>query len=216
MSTISVRYIVDSVEAALPFYELLGFEVAMHPTLLAICLAVVMAAHAPEAEAQDRWDVAEQAIRRLPPDSFPGLPERVREEMRGLGCLVPQGSEIEHAHNVVAGRFASADQVDWAFLCSRDGVNSIHVLWGGEKRCETPIGPAEDRRFLQELVGGSIGFSRRLMPAERDRMVRLGRAFGGPPVPVVWHQGLEDYFEGKASVIRLCVEGEWITLAGID
>lgn len=31
MSTVSVRYIVDNVEAALPFYEMLGFEVAMHP-----------------------------------------------------------------------------------------------------------------------------------------------------------------------------------------
>lgn len=31
MSAVSVRYIVDSVEAALPFYERLGFEVAMHP-----------------------------------------------------------------------------------------------------------------------------------------------------------------------------------------
>lgn len=32
MATISVRYIVDDVEAAIPFYTLrLGFEVAMHP-----------------------------------------------------------------------------------------------------------------------------------------------------------------------------------------
>lgn len=31
MSTVSVRYIVDSVEAALPFYEVLGFKVLMHP-----------------------------------------------------------------------------------------------------------------------------------------------------------------------------------------
>lgn len=31
MSSISVRYIVDDVEAALPFYERLGFRVQMHP-----------------------------------------------------------------------------------------------------------------------------------------------------------------------------------------
>lgn len=31
MSGLGVRYIVDSVEAALPFYEALGFEVLMHP-----------------------------------------------------------------------------------------------------------------------------------------------------------------------------------------
>lgn len=31
MSLVSVRYIVDSVERALPFYEALGFDVLMHP-----------------------------------------------------------------------------------------------------------------------------------------------------------------------------------------
>lgn len=31
MTVVSVRYIVDSVEKALPFYEALGFEVVMHP-----------------------------------------------------------------------------------------------------------------------------------------------------------------------------------------
>jgi catechol 2,3-dioxygenase-like lactoylglutathione lyase family enzyme len=31
MSKVSVRYIVDDVEAALPFYRHLGFEVRMHP-----------------------------------------------------------------------------------------------------------------------------------------------------------------------------------------
>lgn len=31
MTVVSVRYIVDSVDKALPFYEALGFEVVMHP-----------------------------------------------------------------------------------------------------------------------------------------------------------------------------------------
>lgn len=31
MSLVSVRYIVDSVDKALPFYQALGFEVVMHP-----------------------------------------------------------------------------------------------------------------------------------------------------------------------------------------
>lgn len=175
-----------------------------------------MAAAAGEASAQDKWDVAEQEMRRLPPDSFPGLPENVREEMRRRHCTVPQGSDLEHPHNVIAGRFAAADQVDWAFLCSRDGASSIHVIWGGGERCETPLEAVGDRAFLQGLGGDSIGFSRRLMPVERDRMVRYAKAFDGPPVPEVWHQGLEDYFEGKASVVLLCVGGEWIVLAGVD
>lgn len=31
MATVSVRYIVDDVDAAIPFYEQLGFELVMHP-----------------------------------------------------------------------------------------------------------------------------------------------------------------------------------------
>jgi len=31
MSSVNVRYIVDSVDAAIPFYEALGFVVVMHP-----------------------------------------------------------------------------------------------------------------------------------------------------------------------------------------
>lgn len=31
MASVNVRYIVDDVEAAIPFYENLGFEVVMHP-----------------------------------------------------------------------------------------------------------------------------------------------------------------------------------------
>lgn len=166
--------------------------------------------------AQDAWAEAEQAIRRLPPDSFPGLPGPVRREMRRLECVVPQGSDVTHPHNVLAGRFAAPDQVDWAFLCSRGGVSSIHVLWGGPEQCPTPVAPADDRSFLQGLGEDSIGYSRRLMPVERDRMLRYAVAFDGPPVPPVWYQGLEDYFEGKASTVLLCVDGRWVTLAGMD
>lgn len=194
----------------------LNASIAGRSFRVVVWLVVKAAPHAVEARAQDPWDTAEQRIRRLPADSFPGLPEGVREAMHRLRCAVPQGSDLEHPHSVVAGRFATVDQVDWAFLCSVGGISSIYVLWGGEERCETPVSPAEDRAFLQGLGEGSIGFSRRLMTVDRDRMLSYANAFGGPPVPEVWHQGLEDYFEGKASVVLLCVDGEWITLAGID
>lgn len=187
-----------------------------HGFLFASCVLLAVAAPVHEAGAQDRWESAERAIRRLPADSFPGLPERVAEEMRRLGCLVPQGSDLEHPHNVVAGRFASVDQTDWAFLCSTDGVSSIRVLWGGSERCETPVAAAEDRLHLQGLGGDSIGFSRRLIPVGRDRMMGYAAAFGSGPVPGVWYQGIEDYFEGKASSVLLCIDGEWLELGGMD
>ena len=179
-------------------------------------VAVLIVACASQVVAQDIWDVAEQNIRRLTPDSFPGLPDYVTREMYRLGCVVPQGSDLDQPHNVLAGRFASPTQVDWAFLCSRDGTSSIQVLWGGDQRCPTPVSQIEDRSFLQGLGEDVIGFSRRLMPIERDRMIRYAAEFDGPPIPDVWHQGIEDYFEGKASTVVLCLERNWVRLAGID
>ena len=183
---------------------------------LLILVPVLIVASASEVVAQDAWDVAEQNIRRLPPDSFSGLPDHVRREMYRLGCVVPQGSDLDQPHNVVPGRFASPTQVDWAFLCSTDGASSIQVLWGGDQRCSTPVNQIADRIFLQGLGGDVIGFSRRLMPIERDRMIRYAAEFDGPPVPDVWHQGIEDYFEGKASTVLLCLDGKWVRLGGID
>lgn len=187
-----------------------------HPSGALLCTVLAMVSVAHEARAQDVWAVAEREIRRLPPDSFPGLPPRVEQEMRRLDCVVPQGSDFSHPHNVVSGRFSSSDQADWAFLCSHDGTSSIHILWGGSVQCSTPLDGAADHTYLQGLGGDSIGFSRRIMPIDRDGMIRYGRAFNGPPVPVVWHQGIEDYFEGKASRVSLCINGEWIRLSGID
>lgn len=50
----------------------------------------------------------------------------------------------------------------------------------------------------------------------RETMTSLHEFFGGPEVPRVWHEGLEDRFVGKASVISLCVDGRWLTLQGMD
>lgn len=179
-------------------------------------LVILMGVGAAPAEAQEPWDAAERQIRRLPADSFPGLPDEVRSEMRRLDCAVPQGSDLQHPHNILMGSFADVSQNDWAFLCSRDGTSSIHLLWGGVERCDSPIGHAEDRSYLQGLGGDSIGFSRRLLAIDRDGMLSRARAFGGPPVPAVWHHGIEDYFEGKASRVLLCVGGKWLELQGVD
>lgn len=159
---------------------------------------------------------SDRAIRRLPADSFSELPAQVVEGLERLDCRVPQRRTLPAPHNVVSGQFAAPGQRDWAFLCSEDGVSSIHLLWGGPATCETPVRTAPDRSYLQSLGGDTIGFSRKLGPIDRERILRYAEAFGGPPVPDVRYQGIEDYFEGKASTVLLCVEGEWVVLQGID
>lgn len=165
---------------------------------------------------QDEWDRAQSEIVRLGPADFAGLPEPVARAIDAAGCGVPQDAGVREPHNVLVGRFAHWSQVDWAFLCSRGGSSGIHVLWGGDARCPTPVAVAEDRAFLQGLGGDSIGYSRGIAAASYRSMTRLQDAFGGPPVPAVWHDGLEDRFTGKASVIYLCVDGRWLILQGMD
>ena len=164
----------------------------------------------------DEWDAAGANIRRLPVDSFPNLPAPVATAMRAMECAVPQGSDFEQPHNVIVGRFAAWDQVDWAFLCSQDGTSAIHVVWGGAAQCATPLRAAEDRAYLQGIGNGVIGFSRRIAAVDNLRMSYYQQVFDGAPVPPVWHEGIDDYFEGKASSIALCIDGEWITLQGVD
>ena len=183
---------------------------------LRVLLVAVGMAHPVALGGQSVWDQAAATVRRLPVDSFPTLPEHAREEMRRLGCRVPQGSEIADPHNVMSGQFASPDQTDWVFLCSEEGVSSIHVLWGGEVGCATPLEAASDRHFLQGLGEGKIGYSRRLMPVGWEKMSRYAAVFGGREVPEMEHQGIEDYFEGKASTILACVNGAWVRLQGMD
>ena len=164
----------------------------------------------------EEWDAAEKNIRRLPADSFANLPAPVITAMRAIDCAVPQGSDFKQPHNVIVGRFAAWDQVDWAFLCSRDGRSAIHVVWGGAAQCPSPFWSGEDRGYLQGIGNGLIGFSRRIDALDHLRMSYYQQSFDGAPVPPVWHEGINDYFEGKASSIALCIDGEWIALQGMD
>jgi hypothetical protein len=180
-------------------------------------IVLFLCASATPLHAQERVADGEPRIRRLAADSFPGLPALVRTEMRRLACRVPQGSDLKHAHNVVVGRFASLKQVDWAFLCSANGSNAIHVLWGGPVRCPTPVRKATDESFMQMLgpeIG--VGFSRRISPIDYDEIQSYKETFEGPPVPRTWYQGINDYFEGKASTVLLCVKGKWVQVQGMD
>jgi hypothetical protein len=73
-----------------------------------------------------------------------------------------------------------------------------------------------DAGYLQTIKADSIGFSRRIGTADYTEMVYYQQDFGGPHVPVVWYQGINDRFEGKVSDIMLCVDGKWVELQGMD
>jgi hypothetical protein len=175
---------------------------------------------APEAYGQDEWDLAAEAVVRLAPAAVPGLPFEIRAELERLGCTIPQAWYRDEPHNVVRGHFASADQVDWAVLCSRAGESEIRVFWGGPVHCPATMPGslvgASDRSWLQGVGGGKIGYSRVLRGVDRTYILRMHEVFGGPAPPELEHEGIEEYFIEKASMVWYCHEGTWLTLTGID
>lgn len=111
---------------------------------MVVWLVVMTAAHAVEARAQDPWDAAEQRIRRLPPDSFPGLPERVREAMDRLSCAVPQGSDL---HVLEALKERARAMGGDAVIGLSEGAE---VAGGGEDVTSAPVLSGTVIRFREE------------------------------------------------------------------
>lgn len=181
----------------------------------AFALIASLAVAAP-VTAQDEWDRALHDIVRLEPSDFPGLPDTVRAELEGKGCRVPQTFVSERPHNVITGHFAAPTQTDWAALCSRGDTSAIVVVWGGPARCPSEVATGADRNVLQGIGEGRVGYSRLISPADGAAIRRYADAFGGAEPPPIDHEGIDDAFVDKVSVIRYCYQGRWLRLQGAD
>jgi hypothetical protein len=192
-------------------------------------LIAVLAAGAGHAEDTSAWDQArweraekqaEREMRRLPPSDFTQLPPEVTRELARRGCMVPQSfsflGEETKPHNVIRGSFAKKGQTDWAVLCSTGGASSIRIFWGGSPRCPDMLAPEADKAYLQNFGDGKIGYSRKISAAGKDVIQECFRAYGGPKPPPIRHQGIEDSFVMKASIIHYCHQGKWLQLTGAD
>ena len=167
--------------------------------------------------AQDKWAAADSATLRLPPAAFSRLPKNIVQYLQGRGCTVPQTYLSREPHNVISGEFARRGQTDWAVLCSRDGVSSILVFWRGSTRSVSEIAKAPDVGFLQTVNGGGqIAYSRAIEPVGRDDIMSHYKAYGGRQPPLINHQGIDDAYVGKASVVRYYHRGKWLELKGAD
>lgn len=166
--------------------------------------------------AQD-WDRADRATRRLAPSAIARLPAEVREEMERRGCTVPQPFPGDDPANIVTGRFTSPDRLDWAVLCSRDRRSSILVFPGGEASGIAELAGEPDVDSLQTIDGnGTIGYSRALAVANAADIREYHKSSGGPPLPPLDHDGIEDVFIEKGSVVWYWSQGTWLTLPGAD
>ncbi|SRR6266478_7673090 len=168
-------------------------------------------------QSQDKWEVADSATERLSPTSFRQLPENIAQHLQERGCTVPQSFVGSGPHNVISGQFAKNGQTDWAVLCSKDKVSSILVFWRGSTKSVSEIAKAPDKDFLQVIdVGEKIGFSRVIEAVVGDYITDHYNAYGGPKPPPIDHQGINDAFVEKASVVRYYYRGKWLELQGAD
>jgi hypothetical protein len=166
---------------------------------------------------EDQWARAARLIRRLPPSSFPELPQPFAAELARMGCAVPQSGYTGRRGNVIRGSFGAPGQQDWAALCSRNGVSVILLYWGGPAQCPRELAPSNDSGFLQTVGGGRIGFSRGINTIntyheypDEDDSTSVDRDM------TLEHDGIDDAFEGKASTVRFCRDGKWISFSGAD
>lgn len=181
------------------------------------CLLIVFSLYQPEAGKLD-WAAAERNIVRLKPSAFQSLPPAVRAYLEKRTCTIPQAPEIDQQpNNVIRGRFTSAGQQDIAVLCSVKGTSTVLVFRGGSDSSVAELAPAADKGFLQTTGPNTIAFSRVIGVASPAMIREYYKGFGGPTPPArLDHDGVEDAFAGKASIVRYWFDGKWLELAGMD
>ncbi len=162
------------------------------------------------------WDKAAGDIRRLPPSAFPELPAAIREELDRKGCTIPQAHGEHKPHNVVQGSVTGKGLTDWAVLCSHGGESVILVFHDGSNKFVSQLARGADRDGLQVVEEGKIGYSRKIFLISGESILRYQKESAGPTPPPIDHQGIEDSFVGKSSVIWYYFGGQWLKLTGAD
>src|SRR5262245_11421955 len=158
---------------------------------VARCILIVLALGASLSGGAQDWDLADRATTRLPPAAFVDLPAAIRSELDRRGCTVPQPFTAKRPATAIKGRFTSANQTDWAILCSRHHVSSIIVFRGAAVSAAVEIATEPDINALQTLDGkGAVGYSREIAVVG-SRYIQEGyRAHGGPKPPPLDHDGI--------------------------
>lgn len=171
----------------------------------------------PQVNAQDKWQIADEATVRLKPAVFSELPKSIILYLQKRGCTIPQVSGETKPHNVIRGQFAKSGQFDWAVLCSRNRISTILVFWNGSAKSVAEIAQADDRGYLQTISeGGAAGFSRAIDVVDKDYILKHYREYGGKKPPQIRHQGINDAFVEKASSVHYFYRKRWLQLQGAD
>ena len=93
------------------------------------------------------------------------------------------------------------------------------IFWGGAEKRVSEIEKLSDKGLLQAIGNDQIGYSRVINAVGKKyimnhyRAVRKSGALQPPPID---HQGIDDGFLEKGSVVHYYYRGKWLKLAGAD
>ena len=189
----------------------------MHIRLTIAFFALLASSASTSAALRQDLHTPNRATVRLKPSAFANLPATIREYLERRGCEIPQSFTSKTPHNIIRGRFTTATQIDIAVLCSKGGISTILVFRGRTTSNVAELAPHPDETFMQVVdAGGVVGYSRALGVANSSHIRQHNNEFGGPKPPPVDHDGLEDMFGEKPSVIWYWYRGQWLQLQGSD
>jgi hypothetical protein len=155
-------------------------------------------------------------VTRLRPSAFPELPPAIVMDLQRRGCTIPQVPDIKGRHNVIKGEFAKPGQTDWAVLCSANRASSVLIFWNGSEMNPAKIEMQDDADRLQGDANNKMVYSRAIEPVDKTYIMKHYQAYGGEKPPPIDHQGINDEFVGKASVVLYLYHGKWLHLTGAD
>jgi len=165
---------------------------------------------------QADWENANRKVLRLAATSFPQLPDSVKNYLIQNGFEIPQAASLKEPHNVIKGQFIRPGQFDWSILVSKNFHSTILIFPNSSTDGVIQLAQNEDRNFLQVLSPGIIGFGRLINPANREYILNHYKEYGGSKPPAIDHEGINDIFVGKSSVVLYFYNGKWLTLTGAD
>jgi hypothetical protein len=152
----------------------------------------------------------------LDPSAFPMLAAEVRADLETRGCKVPQSFPDTVPHNVVVGRFTDSSQTDVAVLCLARDTATILVYRNLRTDEIVELAPGSKDQYRQTVAGGDMAFSRAIGIATPEFIRVRHERYGGPTPPPLDHEGINDIFVGKASVVWYWHAGKWHQLQGSD
>lgn len=163
--------------------------------------------HAPHSGNLLEHPLCRYKIRLLPLSSFPQLPVTVTQKLEARGCMIPQTYEANGPENVISGSFEKPGSSDWAALCSVRGTTTLYVFFGSDLSHPIALRRQPDNLWLGVEPTFDYGSAWGILTVPARAMPRTDE---------MDHDGIEDAFVERSSVVHYYADGRWTTLGGDD